>query len=62
MTVALTAADAQVYWMSAKIPNDSFLLYAFDGDPRTSTARWPRSWGAPSAVQTWGCVSTTVSR
>ena len=33
MTVALTAADAQVYWMSAKIPNDQFLLYAFDGEP-----------------------------
>jgi WS/DGAT C-terminal domain len=32
MTVALTAADAQVYWMSAKIPNDQFLLYAFDGE------------------------------
>ncbi|HZQ33042.1 MAG TPA: WS/DGAT domain-containing protein [Mycobacterium sp.] len=33
MTVALTAADAQVYWMSAKIPNDQFLLYVFDGEP-----------------------------
>jgi WS/DGAT C-terminal domain len=33
MTVALTAADAQVYWMSAKIPSDQFLLYAFDGEP-----------------------------
>ena len=32
MTVALAAADAQVYWMSAKIPNDQFLLYAFDGE------------------------------
>lgn len=31
--VRLTAADAQVYWMSAKIPNDQFLLYAFDGEP-----------------------------
>ncbi|MBV9516381.1 MAG: DUF1298 domain-containing protein [Mycobacteriaceae bacterium] len=30
---ALTAADAQVYWMSAKIPNDQFLLYVFDGEP-----------------------------
>jgi len=38
MTVALTAADAQVYWMSAKIPNDSFLLYAFDGEPDVETA------------------------
>ncbi len=29
----LTAVDAQFYWMSAKIPNDQFLLYAFDGEP-----------------------------
>ncbi|HUL98210.1 MAG TPA: WS/DGAT domain-containing protein [Mycobacterium sp.] len=33
MTVALTAVDAQAYWMSAKIPNDQFLLYALDGEP-----------------------------
>jgi hypothetical protein len=25
--------DAQFYWMSAKVPNDEFLLYAFDGEP-----------------------------
>src|ERR1700758_1686394 len=30
-----TAADAQMYWMSAKIPNDEFLLYAFDGEPKS---------------------------
>jgi hypothetical protein len=29
----LTAVDAQTYWMSAKIPNDQFLLYAFAGIP-----------------------------
>ncbi|GAB7145779.1 DUF1298 domain-containing protein [Mycobacterium riyadhense] len=29
----LAAVDAQFYWMSAKIPNDQFLLYAFDGEP-----------------------------
>ncbi len=29
----MTAVDAQCYWMSAKIPNDQFLLYAFDGEP-----------------------------
>src|SRR5262249_55219791 len=23
----------QFYWMSAKIPNDEFVLYAFDGEP-----------------------------
>ncbi len=29
----MTAVDAQFYWMSAKVPNDEFLLYAFDGVP-----------------------------
>jgi hypothetical protein len=29
----MTAVDAQFYWMSAKVPNDEFLLYAFDGEP-----------------------------
>ncbi|MGE5697052.1 MAG: DUF1298 domain-containing protein [Candidatus Sericytochromatia bacterium] len=29
----MTAADAQVYWTSSKIPNDQFLLYAFEGEP-----------------------------
>ncbi len=34
MTVRrLTAVDAQTYWMSAKIPNDTVLLYAFAGAP-----------------------------
>ncbi len=27
----LVAVDAQAYWMSAAIPDDQFLLYAFDG-------------------------------
>src|ERR1700759_2793384 len=27
----MAAVDAQFHWMSAKIPNDQFLLYAFDG-------------------------------
>jgi WS/DGAT C-terminal domain len=31
-TVRMTAADAQFYWMSQKVPNDSFVLYAFDGE------------------------------
>jgi hypothetical protein len=30
---SMAAVDAQFYWMSAKIPNDQFLLYAFDGEP-----------------------------
>jgi acid phosphatase family membrane protein YuiD len=34
----LAAADAQVYWMSAKVPNDEFLLYAFSGQPKMHTA------------------------
>ncbi|BBX86511.1 DUF1298 domain-containing protein [Mycolicibacterium aubagnense] len=29
----MAAADAQSFWMSAKIPNDAFLLYGFDGVP-----------------------------
>ncbi|ORV09376.1 hypothetical protein AWB95_17875 [Mycobacterium celatum] len=29
----MAAVDAQFYWMSAKIPNDQFLLYAFAGEP-----------------------------
>ncbi|MHA7648374.1 WS/DGAT domain-containing protein [Mycobacterium sp. ML4] len=29
----MAAVDAQFYWMSAKIPNDEFLLYAFGGEP-----------------------------
>ena len=34
MTVRrLAAVDAQTYWMSAKIPNDQFLLYGFAGMP-----------------------------
>ena len=34
MTVRrLSAVDAQTYWMSARIPNDQFLLYGFAGAP-----------------------------
>lgn len=29
----MAAVDAQFYWVSAKIPNDAFLVYAFDGLP-----------------------------
>ena len=29
----LAAADAQSYWMSAKMPSDAFLLYGFAGVP-----------------------------
>jgi hypothetical protein len=33
MSTRMTAIDAQFYWMSAKIPSDEILLYAFDGLP-----------------------------
>lgn len=29
----MAAVDAQQFWLSAKVPNDQFLLYAFDGTP-----------------------------
>ncbi len=29
----MAAVDAQFYWMSAKVPNDEFIIYAFDGAP-----------------------------
>jgi hypothetical protein len=29
----MTAVDAQLYWMSAKVPSDDFLVYAFAGEP-----------------------------
>jgi WS/DGAT C-terminal domain/Wax ester synthase-like Acyl-CoA acyltransferase domain len=29
----MAAVDAQFYWMSAKAPNDDFVLYAFGGEP-----------------------------
>ena len=33
MPTRMTAVDAQFYWMSAKVPSDEFLLYAFGGEP-----------------------------
>jgi len=38
MPTRMTAVDAQFYWMSAKVPSDEFLLYAFDGEPTDSSA------------------------
>jgi WS/DGAT C-terminal domain len=29
----MAAVDAEFYWMSAKVPNDDFQLWAFDGEP-----------------------------
>lgn len=31
----MSPADAQMYWMSEKIPNDQFLVYVFDGAPQS---------------------------
>ncbi|WP_062800779.1 wax ester/triacylglycerol synthase domain-containing protein [Williamsia muralis] len=28
----MTPIDAQMYWMSSRVPNDQFLLFAFDGE------------------------------
>ncbi|WIM90005.1 WS/DGAT domain-containing protein [Candidatus Mycobacterium wuenschmannii] len=33
MSNRMTAIDAQFYWMSAKVPTDEIMLYAFDGVP-----------------------------
>ena len=33
MSARMAAVDAQFYWMSAKVPSDAFLLYAFAGEP-----------------------------
>jgi hypothetical protein len=45
----LSAVDAQTYWMSAKIPNDQFLLYGFAGVPsdleRALDMIRQRAWG-----------------
>ena len=46
----MTAVDAQFYWMSAKVPNDEFLLYAFDGEPdidRAVEQVWQRARACP---------------
>ncbi len=32
-SVRMAAVDAQFYWMSAKVPNDEFVLYGFGGVP-----------------------------
>jgi hypothetical protein len=34
MSTRMTAIDAQFYWMSAKLPTDMIMLYAFDGVPK----------------------------
>ena len=39
----MAAADAQLLWLSAKVRNDQFLLYIFDGTPRASAVDEVRS-------------------
>lgn len=34
----LAAADAQLLWLSAKVPNDQFLVYVFEGSPHIPVA------------------------
>ena len=56
MTVRrLAAVDAQTYWMSAKIPNDQFLLYGFEGGPRISIRRSTSFEAGPTNAQSCGC-------
>ncbi|MGB6208233.1 MAG: DUF1298 domain-containing protein, partial [Mycobacterium sp.] len=36
MSARMATVDAQFYWMSAKVPSDQFLLYAFASTPTDS--------------------------
>ena len=55
MTVRrLAAVDAQTYWMSAKIPNDAFLLYGFAGVPAISSRRSESSAAGPTNARNFG--------
>jgi hypothetical protein len=38
VSTRMAAADAQLLWLSAAVPNDQFLLYAFDGAPAVDAA------------------------
>lgn len=42
-----------MYWMSAKIPSDQFLLYAFDGAPDLTSA-------VPALLERAGCAELSV--
>ena len=56
MTVRrLSAVDAQTYWMSAKIPNDTVLLYGFSGGPADPDAALEEI-----AERARGCPDLTV--
>ena len=51
----MAAADAQLFWMSAKVPNDQFLLFGFDGSPDDMVPRSPNCAGAPDPATSCGC-------
>ena len=52
MTVRrMATVDAQTYWMSAKIPNDQFLLYGFAGVPSELEQALSASASAPGAAR-----------
>jgi hypothetical protein len=51
----LSAVDAQTYWMSAKIPNDTVLLYGFSGGPADPDAALEEI-----AERARGCPDLTV--
>lgn len=35
----MAAPDAHLLWLSAKVPNDQFLLFVFDGTPNPSAVK-----------------------
>src|SRR6478735_2019005 len=51
----LSAVDAQTYWMSAKIPNDTVLLFGFAGVPAQLEVAI-----AEIAARARGCPDLTV--
>ena len=58
MVRRLSAVDAQMHWMSAKIPNDQFLLYGFGGAPSDLEQALERvrqrAWRAAELIQAGG--------
>jgi hypothetical protein len=48
--VRLTAVDAQSFWMSAKIPNDTFLVFGFAGVPADPAAAIDDVTGRAAAI------------
>ncbi len=59
MAARMTAVDAQFYWMLAKVPDDQFLLYAFDGEPKPLSRAIDEVRGRAHACLDLPCGSTT---